>query len=102
MKRYLVFAFDLTYPRGGWNDLIGQADTFVEAKNIMIESYKKRKHSKYQIVNLATNEVYEYYPEEVAEMAGEIKHVPVTPAGAGYGIWREMPRWMVHFRRRYY
>lgn len=35
MKRYLVFKFDQYYPAGGMDDLIGQADTLNDAKNIV-------------------------------------------------------------------
>jgi len=31
MKRYLVFACDSYYPRGGWNDFAGTHDSLPEA-----------------------------------------------------------------------
>jgi menaquinone-dependent protoporphyrinogen IX oxidase len=37
MKRYLLFAGEDYYPRGGWSDFIGDFDTIDEAKNYKIE-----------------------------------------------------------------
>jgi hypothetical protein len=34
VKAYLVFAFAEYYPDGGWNDLVGDADTFDEAQTL--------------------------------------------------------------------
>jgi hypothetical protein len=31
MKRYLVFAYAIYYPRGGWNDFVSQHDSYIEA-----------------------------------------------------------------------
>ena len=35
MKRYLVFRGSVYYPRGGWEDFAGWADTFEEAETLI-------------------------------------------------------------------
>ena len=37
MKRYLIFAGDQYYPRGGMRDCIGSADTYEEAQTLLKE-----------------------------------------------------------------
>lgn len=49
MKRYLVFGFDTYYPVGGWNDLVGMADTMEEAHALKVERWDE-----YQIVDTQT------------------------------------------------
>lgn len=41
MKRFLVFAGEDYYPRGGWNDLQGRFDTQLEAEHEAKELLKK-------------------------------------------------------------
>lgn len=36
MKRFLVFSGDDHYPRGGYNDFVGDYETFTEASNKMV------------------------------------------------------------------
>lgn len=40
MKRFLVFHFYDYYPAGGWDDLLGTADTYEEAVALAKTSYK--------------------------------------------------------------
>jgi hypothetical protein len=48
MKRYLLFAFDKYYPKGGWEDFIGSFDTIEECKQLsMIERF----YDEYQIID---------------------------------------------------
>lgn len=40
MKRYTVFYFNLYYPKGGMNDLIGSFDSVKEATDSLFEHHK--------------------------------------------------------------
>jgi hypothetical protein len=49
MKRYLLFAYDIYYPSGGQDDVIGDYDSLDEAK----EAIKKNSHrDHYEILDL--------------------------------------------------
>ena len=41
MPKFLVFAFDLYYPAGGWDDLVGAFDSLDDAK-VAAEKAKKK------------------------------------------------------------
>jgi len=47
MKRYLVFAYSLYYPYGGWNDFVGSFDKMIDA----IEAGKKQDKHRFQVVD---------------------------------------------------
>lgn len=54
MKRYAVFAYDSYYPAGGWEDLIGQAETLEEARAL-----RPPERDNWQIVDLEAGAVLE-------------------------------------------
>jgi len=59
--KFLLFASDIFYPVGGWDDLIGRYDTIEEARLEGIR-LKAGKHcydnaDRWQIVDLSSNEV---------------------------------------------
>ncbi len=39
MKRYLLFGGEIYYPRGGWNDLHGNADSIQELKDLPVAPF---------------------------------------------------------------
>jgi len=66
MKRYLIFAFNMYYPSGGWNDFQGSRDTFEDAL-----SFTKQQITNFdyvQIVDSVTGEKWD---------AKDIKHTKI-------------------------
>ena len=49
-RRWLLFAFDLDSPAGGWADLVGGYPTLLQAQ----EEAKKVRYDTWEIVDLAT------------------------------------------------
>lgn len=53
MERYLLFAFDQYYPRGGWDDFRGSFKTLEEA----MEAWDDMTRDWGQIVDIETEEI---------------------------------------------
>ena len=51
MKRYLVFASDLYYPQGGWQDFYADCDTLEFAKIAACEAINADDHDWAQVVD---------------------------------------------------
>lgn len=60
MKKYLVFQWFEWEAGGGWNDLIGQADTIEEARALRGEP-RKYNHQVGHIIDTQTGEIVEEY-----------------------------------------
>jgi len=64
MKRFLVFAYEQYYPRGGWGDFVGDFDTLEEVYAADLGKYTEWAH----VVDLTTGE---QVGDEVHRMDGE-------------------------------
>lgn len=53
-KRFLVFAYDMYYPGGGWNDLLGSTDTLEDARKLYLSV--ESRGSLGEIVDIETGE----------------------------------------------
>lgn len=57
MKRFLIFAGENYYPRGGWRDYAGQADTLEEA--LLKVSHRRNVWDWFHIFDTEANEIVE-------------------------------------------
>jgi hypothetical protein len=57
LKNFLLFAGDVYYPSGGWDDFQGSFDTVDEAKAYL--KAQNHNHDWWQIVNLSTGAIEE-------------------------------------------
>lgn len=63
MKRFILFAWDVYYPAGGCNDMIGQFDTADEAKECLVNRAKVyRTYDEAEILDIQTGERIEITP----------------------------------------
>jgi hypothetical protein len=63
-RRYLLFAGNRYYPKGGWLDLVGEFDLLDDARASMPANITIFRHKLwYQIVDTTTRAIVDAYPK---------------------------------------
>jgi len=57
MKRFLVFCGEEHYPAGGWRDFVGDADTMIEALDMIIKDKIDHRTEWSDIVDTTTGDI---------------------------------------------
>lgn len=89
IKRYLVFSYTDYYPKGGWDDLIGMADTENEAI-ALLSSSKDKYDDNYRIVDTQDIERLILNPsDKITELLRNTKRdnapkTPISPLGENF------------------
>jgi len=64
MKRYLVFAYPVYYPGGGWSDFIGDFDSIEDA----LAHADKSSYENREVIDTQTKDDVYLYPNQRSEL----------------------------------
>ncbi|MBM3747448.1 MAG: hypothetical protein FJW34_16810 [Acidobacteria bacterium] len=87
-KRYLLFAYDDTYPCGGWSDFVDGYTSLAAAQ----EAGGRQHKDHWEVVDLASMQVVASGPDDVADDEvdyGQVGQQGVAAVGA-YRPWAEV------------